>query len=109
MLRAAGADEAELVCICVDDPEAAVKIVELVHGDFKRACTFVRAYDRNHAITLMNMEVDYQLQELFESAIAFSRAALEEPGVDWDPRRRSRTRSASATSPVSSFRNRAEL
>jgi monovalent cation:proton antiporter-2 (CPA2) family protein len=84
VLRAAGAAKAELICICVDEPEVAVKIVELVHGDFKRARTFVRAYDRNHAITLMNMEVDYQLRELFESAIAFSRAALEELGVDWD-------------------------
>jgi hypothetical protein len=42
----------------------------------------VRAYDRLHAIRLMNLEVDYQLRETFESAIVFSRAALEELGVD---------------------------
>jgi voltage-gated potassium channel Kch len=66
----------------VDSREAALKIVELVHGHFKRARTFVRAYDRNHAIALMRLEVDYQLRESFESAIAFSRAALEELGVE---------------------------
>jgi Kef-type K+ transport system membrane component KefB len=82
VLRAAGAEKAELVCICVDDPQVALKIVELVHGNFKRARTFVRAYDRNHAIALMNLEVDYQIRECFESAIAFSRAALEELGVE---------------------------
>jgi monovalent cation:proton antiporter-2 (CPA2) family protein len=81
VLRAAGAEKAEMICVCVDDPEVAIKIVELVHGEFKRARTFVRAYDRVHAIALMNMEVDYQLRELFESAIAFSRAALQELGV----------------------------
>ncbi|HEX2137377.1 MAG TPA: monovalent cation:proton antiporter-2 (CPA2) family protein [Microvirga sp.] len=82
VLRAAGAEKAEMICICVDDPEVALRIVELVHGNFRRARTFVRAYDRNHAIALMKLEVDYQLRETFESAIAFSRAALEELGVD---------------------------
>src|SRR5829696_5066914 len=81
VLRAAGADKAEVICICVDDPGVAVKIVELVHGNFRRARAFVRAYDRNHAIALMKLEVDYQLRETFESAIAFSRATLEELGV----------------------------
>jgi monovalent cation:proton antiporter-2 (CPA2) family protein len=82
VLRAAGAEKAEMICICVDDPETASKIVELVHGDFRQAKTFVRAFDRIHAIALMNMEVDYQLRESFESAIAFSRAALEELMTD---------------------------
>jgi voltage-gated potassium channel Kch len=82
VLRAAGADKAEMICICVDDPATALKIVELVHADVQHAKTFVRAFDRIHAIKLMNLEVDYQLRESFESAIAFSRAALEELGTD---------------------------
>jgi voltage-gated potassium channel Kch len=82
VLRAAGAGKAEVVCICVDDPKVALTIVELVHGTFKRARTFVRAYDRVHAIALMNREVDYQLRETFESAVTFGRAALEELGVE---------------------------
>jgi voltage-gated potassium channel Kch len=71
-----------MICICIDDPETALKIVELVHSDFPHAKTFVRAFDRIHAIRLMKMEVDYQLRESFESAIAFSRAALEELGAE---------------------------
>jgi voltage-gated potassium channel Kch len=82
VLRAAGADKAEMICVCVDDPTTALKIVELVHADFQQAKSFVRAFDRIHAIKLMNLEVDYQLRESFESAIAFSRAALEELGAD---------------------------
>ncbi|HEV2558980.1 MAG TPA: monovalent cation:proton antiporter-2 (CPA2) family protein [Microvirga sp.] len=82
VLRAAGAEKAEVICICVDDPATALRMVELVHADFKQARSFVRAYDRLHAIELMKHEVDYQLRETFESAIVFSRAALEELGVE---------------------------
>ena len=42
----------------------------------------MRAYDRIHAIKLMDLDVDYQLRETFESAIAFSRSALEDLGVE---------------------------
>jgi voltage-gated potassium channel Kch len=81
VLRAAGAEKAEMICVCVDAPATSLKIVELVHEDFLQARTFVRAYDRIHAIELMNQEVDFQLRETFESAIVFSRSALEELGV----------------------------
>jgi monovalent cation:proton antiporter-2 (CPA2) family protein len=77
VLRAAGAGRAELVCICIDDRDAALKIVELLHSEFDAAKTFARAYDRLHAIELLDREVDYQLRETFESAIAFGRSALE--------------------------------
>jgi len=77
VLRAAGAGKAELVCICIDDRAACLKIVELVHGTFDGVKTFARAYDRLHAIELLDREVDYQIRETFESAIAFGRAALE--------------------------------
>ncbi len=80
VLRAAGVGRAELVCICVDDRQAALKIVEILHEEFPQAGTYVRAYDRIHAIDLMNLDVDYQLRETFESALAFSRATLEELG-----------------------------
>src|SRR5829696_614257 len=84
VLRAAGVARAKLVCICVDDRQAALKIVEILHEEFPQAGTYVRAYDRIHAIDLMNLDVDYQLRETFESALAFSRATLEELGREPD-------------------------
>jgi monovalent cation:proton antiporter-2 (CPA2) family protein len=80
VLRAAGAGRAELVCVCVDDREAALRIVEILHQEFPQARTYVRAYDRIHAIDLMNLDVDYQVRETFESALAFGRVMLEELG-----------------------------
>ena len=70
-----------MICVCVDGRETALKIVQLITPISRQARSFVRAYDRLHAIELMNREVDFQLRETFESAIAFSRAALEELGV----------------------------
>ena len=81
VLRAAGIGKAELVCICVDDREAALKIVDIVHEEFVSVRTFVRAYDRLHAVELMNRDVDFQIRETAESALAFGRAALEGLGL----------------------------
>jgi voltage-gated potassium channel Kch len=81
VLRAARADKAELICVCTDDRETTTKIAELVHENFPQARTFVRAFDRVHAIELMNHEVDYQVRETFESALVFGRASLEELGL----------------------------
>lgn len=82
VLRAAGAEKAEMICVCTDHPDVTVKIVEIIHENFANARSFVRAYDRIRAIELLNMDVDFQVREAFESSLAFGRAALEELGVD---------------------------
>jgi hypothetical protein len=68
--------------VCVDDREAAIRIVEILHEEFPQARTCVRAYDRIHAIDLMNLNVDFQVRETFESALVFGRAMLEELGLE---------------------------
>lgn len=82
VLRAAGADKAEMICVCIDDHDDMMKIIEIIHENFQNARSFVRAFDRIHAIELMNRDVDYQIREVFESAIVFGRAALEELGTE---------------------------
>jgi glutathione-regulated potassium-efflux system protein KefB len=82
VLRASGADTAEAILVCVDKPETADRIVELVKSEFPHAKLFVRAYDRGHAVRLINAGVDYQLRETFESALTFGRRILIELGVD---------------------------
>ncbi|MDR7038696.1 monovalent cation:proton antiporter-2 (CPA2) family protein [Methylobacterium sp. BE186] len=81
VLRAAGIGRAEIVCICIDDQDAALKIVDIVHEEFESVRTYVRAYDRTHAVELMNRDVDFQLRETSESALAFGRATLEALGL----------------------------
>jgi glutathione-regulated potassium-efflux system protein KefB len=84
VLRAAGAAKARVICICVDDRAAALKIAEIAKAEMPSARLYVRAYDRVHAISLMELEVDFLMRETFESALAFGQATLEAMGVTYD-------------------------
>lgn len=81
ILQAAGAGNAEMVMVCVDDREAALRIVELVKSEFPLAKVMSRAYDRGHAIALVKAGADYQLRETFESALAFGIEAIKMLGA----------------------------
>jgi voltage-gated potassium channel Kch len=82
VLRAAGAGRARLIAVCVEKPEVANKIVDLVKNQFSYAKLYVRSYDRRHTLELIAKGVDYEIRETFESAIGFGSAALAAIGVD---------------------------
>jgi glutathione-regulated potassium-efflux system protein KefB len=82
VLRASGAATAEAILVCVEKPEVADRVVELAKAEFPQAKLFVRAYDRGHALRLINAGVDYQLRETLESALVFGRRVLIDMGVD---------------------------
>ena len=84
VLRAAGAGKARIVCICVDNREAALRIVEMAKAEFPTVRLHARAFDRVHAIDLMRADVDFQMRETFESALGFSRVTLEGLGLDYE-------------------------
>ncbi len=83
-LRASGAGKAEAVLVCVDKPEAADKIVQLVKSEFPGVKLFVRAFDRGHSLRLIEAGVDYHIRETFESALKFGEAVLVDLGVSED-------------------------
>ena len=82
VLRASGAANAETILVCVDKPETADRIVELVKAEFPLTKLFVRAYDRGHAIRLVQAGVEYQLRETFESALVFGHQVLIDLGFN---------------------------
>lgn len=81
VLHASGAGHARAILVCVDKKEATSRIVELAKHEFALTPVLARAYDRQHAIELIRLGVDYQLRETLESALAFSSAALRQLGV----------------------------
>jgi len=81
MLRAAGAGEAALIALCIRDRQAALRTIDIVQRHFPLAKLYVRAYDRRQAIELLHRNVDYQIRETYESAVAFGTAALGALGV----------------------------
>lgn len=84
ILHAAGAGNASLILVCVDDRTAATRMVELVRHEFPNALLLARAYDREHGLELVKAGVDYPVRETFESAIKFARAALDRLGEPED-------------------------
>jgi len=82
VLRASGAANSEAILVCVDKPDVADRIVELVKAEFPLVKLFVRAFDRGHSLRLVKAGVDYQIRETFESALAFGKNVLIDLGVD---------------------------
>ena len=80
VLRASGAEGAETILVCVDKPEVADRIVELVKAEFPLTKLFVRAFDRGHSMRLVEAGVEYQLRETFESALVFGHQVLIDLG-----------------------------
>jgi glutathione-regulated potassium-efflux system protein KefB len=74
ILRAAGAGTADAVLIAVDNPAASLRIAGLIRDEFPVAKIMVRAFDRAHAIAIAKIGVEYQVREVFESALAFGAA-----------------------------------
>jgi glutathione-regulated potassium-efflux system protein KefB len=74
ILHASGAHQAQVVLVCVDDREACSHIVRLV-------AVLARAYDRLHAIELIQAGADVQMRETLESALSLSQAALTHLGL----------------------------
>ena len=86
VLRASGAGKADAILVCIDKPELANRIVGLAKQEFPQARLYVRAFDRGHALRLIQAGVDYQVRETFESALVFGDNVLRGLGYDADER-----------------------
>lgn len=82
VLRAVGAHRCRMIAICTSPAEQTDAIVELVRSEFPQAQVFARAFDRRHALRLVEAGVDYQRRETFDTALRFGRDALMALGLD---------------------------
>lgn len=78
VLRAAGAEKACLIAVCVDNKKSASHIIDLINAEFADTKTMVRSYDRIHSRELVLKGVTYQVRETFESALLFGQETLRE-------------------------------
>jgi glutathione-regulated potassium-efflux system protein KefB len=84
VLQACGAGQARVIAVCVDDRQAADRMVGLIRHAFPQAQVLARAYDREHALKLIDAGVHEQVRETFDSALRFGELALRALGVDED-------------------------
>lgn len=76
ILRAAGADQAEMVVIAVAGRERILAIAEMIRRHFPHIIIAARAVDRSHAHDLMAAGVEVFERETFRSAVALGAKAL---------------------------------
>ncbi|MEO1066149.1 MAG: monovalent cation:proton antiporter-2 (CPA2) family protein [Pseudomonadota bacterium] len=85
VLRAAGIDKVKIVAVCSDTKERTTEIVKLLKEHYPEVEIYARSYDRVHTLELMELEVDFQVREMFESALVMGHAVLD--GMDVPPER----------------------
>ncbi len=76
LLRAAGAEEAKMLIVAVDDADSAVEIVKLSKQNFPQLKVFARARNRRHAFDLDRAGADYYHREMLDSSLATARDAM---------------------------------
>jgi len=80
VLLAAGASDAKVLLLAVDDPDQSVRTAELVRERFPNLTVIARAKDRQHAYRLMEQGVTHVIRETFHSGIEAGRITLENIG-----------------------------
>jgi glutathione-regulated potassium-efflux system ancillary protein KefC len=77
LLRTAGAANAKILVVAVDDPQQSLAIIELAHEHFPHLQLAVRAKDVTHWNALRDLGVQHVERELFESSLRSGRTVLE--------------------------------
>lgn len=81
LLHAAGAAEAEIFVLAVDDPDASIRIAQVVRESFPNLKVYARARNRKHAYQLMDEQVKVVRRETFLSAVDMTREVLLGTGM----------------------------
>ncbi len=77
LLRAAGAERAKLLVVAIDEADAALRLVDLVHQNFPQVKVIARAWDVAQVFELLEHNVDIYERESFEGALRLGEEALK--------------------------------
>ena len=83
LMRTAGAAEAKLLILAIDDIEQSVEVAKMVKENFPALAIVARARNVQHYYELFELGVAHIERETFDSAIMSARTALEQLG--WQP------------------------
>jgi glutathione-regulated potassium-efflux system protein KefB len=81
LLRVAGADSAEAIVICTDNPDDILQTIELCQQHFPRLKVLARARSRVEAYQILNQGVSNYSRETFLGALDLGRQLLIELGA----------------------------
>ena len=81
LLRAAGADKAEAIIACTDNPDEILEIIHICHQHFPNLKVLARARSRVEAYQMLNNGVPNYSRETFLGALDLGRQLLVELGM----------------------------
>ncbi|RDI99233.1 glutathione-regulated potassium-efflux system protein KefB [Dyella solisilvae] len=81
MLRAAQADQVEVVVLAVDDPQASLRTARVVRRLYPGVKIIARARNRQHVWRLMDLGVEAPVRETLYSSLKMTRQTLEALGM----------------------------
>jgi monovalent cation:proton antiporter-2 (CPA2) family protein len=81
LLHTAGAAEASLLVIAIDQPDEALSVVREVRRHYPRLRMLARAYDRGHRYALQEAGADWIVIETYHSALCTAEEALRATGM----------------------------
>ncbi|MEM1019027.1 MAG: monovalent cation:proton antiporter-2 (CPA2) family protein [Pseudomonadota bacterium] len=84
VLRAAGAEEAALIFVTINNRRICNKLVSMLRASFPKLRILVRAYDRIHALELLDVGADFVIRETFESSVRLGLEGLRMLGTEED-------------------------
>ena len=83
LMRTAGADQARVIVVAIDDIEQSVECVKMIRANFPRAAIVARARNVQHYYELYELGVRLIERETLDSALMSARSTLEQLG--WQP------------------------
>ena len=81
LLHSAGAGQARVFVVAIDDRDQAVALVTHLKHAYPELFVLARAYDRGHHYSLRDAGADYIVNETYHSALALGAEALQKLGV----------------------------
>ena len=84
LLEAAGANDAKLLVIAVDEADKTLDIIHMAQQHFPHLKILARAIDRSHAYAIMQTKIDGLRRETFDSALHLGVDALQILGATQD-------------------------
>ena len=82
LLRAAGADTAQIMVLAIDDVEQSVTVAKLVRENFPKLTLVARARNVTHYYQLRDLGVEHIERETLDAALMSGRSVLELMGFE---------------------------
>jgi CPA2 family monovalent cation:H+ antiporter-2/glutathione-regulated potassium-efflux system protein KefB len=81
VMRAAGAEDAKVLVIALDDMDSSLKTAQMVRRKFPHLAIVARARNRHHVHMLMSLGIEHIIRETYFSSLRLTELTMAELGI----------------------------